>query len=125
MKKKDYYKQVRVGKFWSKKYIKYESNGDRNRTLSVETYLNKLRTYLNSLKKSDTWKTQLTTAIKFISAKDDDDDEECVMHSKSDNIEIMINNKTLLSRNQSRLETSMKSSVFIFECVQLLYYKCY
>ena len=65
------------------------------------------------------------TAINFISAKDDDDDEECVMHSKSDNIEIMINNKTLLSRNQSRLETSMKSSVFIFECVQLLYYKCY
>ena len=49
MKKKDYYKQVRVGKFWSRKYIKYESNGDRNRTLSVETYLNKLRTYLKDI----------------------------------------------------------------------------
>ena len=38
-------------------------------TLSVEEYLNKIRPYLkdiiNNLKKSDTWKIQLTIANKF------------------------------------------------------------
>ena len=37
------------------------------------------------------WKIQLTTAIKVISFKDND--EGCVMHSKSDDKEIMINDK--------------------------------
>ena len=41
------------------------------------------------LKKSETWKIQLTIANYFISSLDND--EECVMHSKSNNIEIMIN----------------------------------
>ena len=39
------------------------------------------------------WKIQLTTAIDFISSKDND--EECVMHLKSDNIEILINDKSM------------------------------
>ena len=39
----------------------YNSNGDRNKTLSVEEYLNKIRQYLkdiimNNIKKSDTCK---------------------------------------------------------------------
>ena len=37
------------------------------------------------------WKIQLTIAINFISSIDND--EECLMHSKSDNMEIMINDK--------------------------------
>ena len=56
----NYYKPVRVSNFWSNNYIEYKSNGDRNKTLSVEEYLNKIRPYLkdiiNNLKKSDTWK---------------------------------------------------------------------
>ena len=40
-------------------------------------------------KKSDTWKTQLTIAVNFVFSKDND--EERAMHSKSDNIENMIN----------------------------------
>ena len=57
------------------------------------------------------------------------------MHSKNDNIEIMMNDKadevidelfqSLLSRYQIRLEASMKGSEFIFNCLQLLYYKCH
>ena len=31
--KEDYYKPVRVGKFWSDNYIEYESNCGRNKTL--------------------------------------------------------------------------------------------
>ena len=54
----DYYKPVKVGNFWSNNYIEYESKGDRNKIVSVEEYLNKIRPYLkdmiNNLKKPDT-----------------------------------------------------------------------
>ena len=85
----------------------------------------------NDLKKSDTWKIELTATINFMSSNDND--EEGMMHSKSDNIEIMINDKadevierlfqSLLSRYQIGLETSLKGD-FIFGCVHLLYYRC-
>ena len=87
---------------------------------------------INNLKKSDTWKIQLTIANNFISSIDND--EECVIHSKSDNIEIMINDEadevikelfdSLKNRYQNNLE-SMKGSEFVFDYVQLLYYKCH
>ena len=68
-----YYKQVRVGNFWSNNYIEYESNGDRNKTIPAKEYLNKIRPCLkeiiNELKKSDTWKIQLTIAINFMLVK--------------------------------------------------------
>ena len=54
------------------------------------------------------------------------------MHSKSDNIEIMMNDKveaiiqelfdSLKNRYQNNLK-SMKGSEFVFDYVQLLYYK--
>ena len=63
--------------------------------LSVEEYLNKIRSYLkdiiNNIKKSGTWKIQLTMAITYIPSIDND--EERIMHSKSDNIEIMVNDE--------------------------------
>ena len=40
----------------------------------------------NNLRKSDKWKIQLTKAIDFISSKDTD--EEQLMHSRGNNIEI-------------------------------------
>ena len=40
--KEDYYKPVRVGNLWSNYYIEYESNSDRDKTLSVEEFLIKL-----------------------------------------------------------------------------------
>ena len=39
----NYYEPVRVNNFWSKNYIEYESNSDRNKTLAVD---NKIRQYL-------------------------------------------------------------------------------
>ena len=65
---------------------------------SVEEYFNKIRLYLKDIineieiEKSDTQKIQLAIATNFICFKDND--EECVMHLKSGNIEIMINDKT-------------------------------
>ena len=86
---------VRVSNFWSKNYIECKSNDDRNKTLSVEEYLNKIRPYLkdiiNNLKKSGTCKIHLTIKNVFISSINND--EERVMHSKSDNIKIMINDE--------------------------------
>ena len=91
-----------------------------------------LKDVINNLKKSDTWKIQLTVAINFISSKDTD--EEHVMHSKSDNVEFMIYDnvhqvielfESLLNRYQIKLETSMRGSGFIFDCIYLLYYKCH
>ena len=35
----NYYKLERVGIFWSNNYIEYESDDDRNETLSTEEYL--------------------------------------------------------------------------------------
>ena len=93
----NYYKPVRANNFWSTNYIEYKSNGDKNRILSVEEYLDKIRPYLkdirNNLKKSGTWKIQLTITISFISSKDYRD-EGRVIHSKSDNTEIMIGDET-------------------------------
>ena len=42
----DYYQPVRVGNLWSRNFIEYESNGDRNKTASTEEYLNEIRPYL-------------------------------------------------------------------------------
>ena len=123
----NYCKPVKVSNFWSNNYIEYEGNDDRNKTLSVEKYLNEIRTYLkdiiNDLKKSDTWKIQLTLAKNFFSSIYND--EELVMHSKSDYIEIMINDlekdiekvfKSLQNKYQNNLE-SMRSGAFAFDCL--------
>ena len=85
------------------------------------------------LQKYGTWKIQLTITIDFVSSKDID--EEQVMHSNSDNIEVTTYDKSnevieetfelLLSSYQVRLETTMKGSIFIFDIVNLLYYKCH
>ena len=89
----NYYKPVGVSGFWSNNYIEYESNDDRNKILSVEECFNKIRPsvkdIMNNLKESDTWKIQFSMGINFISSIDND--KEHIMHSKSDNIEIMIN----------------------------------
>ena len=44
-----YYKAVRMSIFWTSNYIQNETNGDRNRALSVEEYINKIRPYLKDI----------------------------------------------------------------------------
>ena len=43
LEEESYYKPVRVGNFWSSNYVEYDSNSNRNKTLSVEEYLNRTR----------------------------------------------------------------------------------
>ena len=59
--------------------------------VSVKEYLKEikpcLKDIITDLQKSGTWKIQLIIAVNFIYSKDND--EEQVIHSKSDNIGIM------------------------------------
>ena len=41
----NYYRQGIVNNFWNSNYIEYESNGDKNKILSVKKYLNEVRPY--------------------------------------------------------------------------------
>ena len=64
-----------------------------------------------------------------MSSKDIND--EHIMHSKSDSIEIMVNDtadevieelfQSIISMHQIELKTLIKSSGFIFDCIHLLY----
>ena len=79
---KDYHEPKRISNFWNNNYIEYRSNGDKNRNLSLDEYLHKIKPYLRNmiinLQNFDVWKIQLTIAITFISSKDAED--ERVMH---------------------------------------------
>ena len=71
--KEDYYKPKRVNNFWNNNHIEQENNGDENRVLSLDEYLNKtkpcLRDMIINLQKYDTWKIQLRAAISLVSSK--------------------------------------------------------
>ena len=60
----DYYKEVRVGYFYSNNYIEYARNGDKNKTNKYHDEINPyLKDIINNSKKSDTWKIQLKIAV--------------------------------------------------------------
>ena len=75
-------------------------------------------------------KIQLAITTDSISSKDNNH-EEPVMHSKSDNMKIVINDeadelleelfKLLHNRYQTNLEKLVKSSEFVYNYVHLLY----
>ena len=89
----------------------------------------RLRNIIINIQSSDAWKFQLTIAINFISSKGSEEDR--IMHSNSDNIKLTPYSdandvieklfKSLRSRYQENLETSMKESDFIFDSAQLIY----
>ena len=51
MKRKNH-KLVRVNNFWSYNYFEYQSNSDRNKTLSDDKQLKKIRPYLKDIIKN-------------------------------------------------------------------------
>ena len=94
----------------------------------IEQYLREL---INYFKNKGEWKIQLTAEINFISLKPGSD-ETRVMHTKSDNEEIMVGSDTsdvikelfkpFLQRYQEGLQEKMKGSDFEVDGVNLLYY---
>ena len=82
---------------------------------------------MNNPNNSDTWKVQLIIANNFVSSIDNN--EEHVMHSKCDNIEILINDEAdevikelfdLIQNGYQNNLKSMKGSEFAFDYVHLL-----
>ena len=70
---------MRAEYFYSSNYIGYESNGDREKNLSVVEYLKKIKPLLKNifdLEKSDTWKSimNLKIIMNFTSSKDTDEE---------------------------------------------------
>ena len=130
---KDYYKPTLVKSGYNNNYVHYESKGDR--ILTIKEYLASIAQFLAELieeyKLKGEWKIQLTAEINFISLKPDSN-EIRVMHTKSDNIEIMIGDDTddviedffrsFLQRYEENLQNKMKGSELGFDGVNLLYY---
>ena len=84
---------------------------------------------INDHKNQSEWKILLTIAVNFISSKPDSD-ETCIMHTKSNNIEIMIGSDTnevieklfesLSEEYQENLKEKMSGSDFVFDAVNVL-----
>ena len=109
----DYYKPIITKSAFNRDYIEYESKGDKDKILSIKEYLDMIKPYLSNIinnhktqgkwkvhsgntvidyKTQGEWKIQLTMPINSISSKDSE--ETCTMHTKSDNIEIMVGSET-------------------------------
>ena len=112
----DYYKPKSAKNFLNNNSIENETNSDRNRNLSLDQYLNKIKPYLTNiiadLQNYVAQKTQLTIAINFISLKDAE--EKRVMHSRSDNIKFTSHNN--VSEVADQLFDSIRSD-FVLDSV--------
>ena len=93
--------------------------------------LQNLRVHSSNETQFGEWKVQLTMSVNFISSKDSDETRN--MHTKSDNIEIIIGSETNdiieelrkspLQNYHNNLEESMKGREFVRDSVDLLYYQ--
>ena len=87
---KNYYKPILVKSGYNNNYIQYRSKGDR--ILALKEYLALIEQYLreliNDYKSKGELKVQLIPNINFISVKPGSD-ETHIMHTRSDNKEIM------------------------------------
>ena len=132
---RDYYEPREVKSAFDGSCMLYESRGDKHSKLAIYEYFDIIRPYLRDMidnhKARDEWKIQLIMRIIFVSFVDSN--ETSVMHTKSDNIEIMSGIETsdainelfssFSKRYQEGLETKMKGSSFIFERTDLLEYR--
>ena len=149
----DYYQPIIPKSACNNNYIQYESSkGDKGKNLSIKKYLNMIRPYLSDIvnnhktqgkwrihsgnkiiehKTQSEWKIQLTMTINFISSKDSN--ETCTMHTKSNNVEIMMGSETdaiieelfesLLQLYQKKFRgVNEMNEQFVYDSVDALYY---
>ena len=149
----DYYKPIKTADSFDNKnnYVEYQSKGDKEKQLSIKEYLYMIIPYLRDIindhkargklkvhssnevivyETEGKGKTQLSMEINFVFSKDSDEVRK--MHTKGDNIDILMGSETydiikelfksLLQKFQEGLEESMKGSEFIIDSVNLLEY---
>ena len=130
---KDYYKPILVKSGYNGNYVQKENKGDK--ILILEEYLALIEKYLREAieeyKLKDEWKVQLTAEINFISLKPGSD-ETRIMHTRSDNIEIMTGDdndniieelfQSFLQKHEENLQNKMRGLDFEFDVVNFLYY---
>ena len=84
----EYYKPILTRSSFEGNYVKYTSSGDF--TSSIGVYFENIKFYLSNLiyyyMLKGKWKIQLSMLVSFISPINEETD---IMHSKSDNVEIM------------------------------------
>ena len=130
----DYYKPIFIKSSHKGNYEYYESNGDKEKKLSVKQYLNKITPYLYDLINDHriarrVWKIQINIHVNFISSRDTG--ETRIYYVWSDNVSIMQGKdtydiireifKSFLHNYQEELKM-IKGSNFVFESVDLLDY---
>ena len=134
LKEEEYYKRTEVKGGFDGSYMLYESRGNKDAKLALYEYFYKIKPYLKDMiddyKSKGEWKIQITMRIIFISFIDKNETQ--VMHTKSDNVEIMNGTDTsdainelidsFMKRYQEGLETKMKGTSYIFERIDLLEY---
>ena len=130
----DYYKPTEVKSAFDGSYMLHESRGEKDAKLTLYEYFDKIKPYLKDMiddyKSKGEWKIQIKMRIIFISFIDKNETQ--VMHTKSDNVEIMNGTDTsdainklinsFMKRYQEGLETKLKGSSYIFERIDLLEY---
>ena len=138
----NYYKPEKTYKSLDGSYAKYQSDGDKDKRLSIEECFNMIKPYLSDIiiDHKDEWKVQISMKINFVPSKDSEDFKDFEdlnktqsLYTNSDNIVIMIGYDTyeiidklfkpLLKRYQEGLEEKMKVSDYIFESADLLHFR--
>ena len=101
------YKQGKVAGTFDDNYVKYSSEGNDGQ-LSIEQYLKNIISFLSDmiedLRTSHGWKIHLTMKINFVSTTDLT--EKRLMHSESDNAEIVTDLEYYMELCQSIMMTA-------------------
>ena len=116
----DYYESEKINGTFNDNYVEYESNGDKDKRLSIEEYLDMIRPYSSKIidYHKDEWNIQLTMEDGFISIEDFR--ETISIYIKSKNIVIVTGYEidgiieklydSLLEKYQEGLEEKMKKA---------------
>ena len=135
----EYYKPILTRNSYNNGYQGYESRGDKNKSLTLEEYLDVIKPHLRELidnhkfdeSGSREWKIQLNVIIKNVSLEDETDVRP--IYVWSDNEEIRIGNETddiinalidsTLKKYQEEQQVLREKINLVFDHVSLLHYK--
>ena len=101
-----YFKPIKTYEAFDNSYVEYQSEGDKNKILSIKEYIHMIRQYLSDIinDHKDEWKIQLSMNINFVPSVDSEDSEDFedsnethYSYTNSDNIVIMIQMISLIS----------------------------